>query len=555
MRKLLIVSAVLAGGVLLTGCKKSLLVEAPPHFVSSSTLYKNYSGFEAGITGLYSLVRQEWNGLNGSTAMLGEMFMGGTDNMVTNHAVSGVNMIFQEWGAQNNAANTFYDDAFSWLYGIVSAANAIIIHGEGGTDINWEGGNASAEENKNRIIGEARAIRAWAYRHLSYNWGDVPLNLQESLGSTIRTDWERTPVATVRKQIIADLRAAEPYIPVEASLQGRMTKGAVQHYLSELYLVINMPDSALWWANKAINTPAYKLVTARYGVVAGKPGIPFMDMFHTGNVHREQGNTEALWVFPFKQQTVGGGQSLQRRHHTSRYANIRVGSVSPLKVTEERGGNGLGRMSLTKYAIDLYTPEDDRGSNFALRKYFILSNEAENKPAPADVLPPGYNYGDTIKLAWTNDITAASRSRTNWPFSRKADWADANNLADFNSYKDILYLRLGETYLLKAEAELRLGFPGDAANTINILRGRSHANDVLPADVTMDFILDERSRELIMEEQRRYTLLRTGTWLTRVKQYNKNGGQFVVARDTLFPIPQSVIDANLTRKMDQNPDY
>jgi hypothetical protein len=212
-------------------------------------------------------------------------------------------------------------------------------------------------------------------------------------------------------------------------------------------------------------------------------------------------------------------------------------------------------MSLTKYAIDLYTPEDDRGSNFALRKYFILSDEAQNKPAPADVLPAGYNYGDTIKLNWANDITAASRSRTNWPFSRKADWADANNLADFNSYKDILYLRLGETYLLKAEAELRLGFPGDAANTINILRGRSNANDVLPADVTMDFILDERSRELVMEEQRRYTLLRTGTWLTRVKQYNKNGGQFIVARDTLFPIPQSVIDANLTRKMDQNPDY
>src|SRR5690606_8004649 len=115
---------------------------------------------------------------------------------------------------------TFYDDVFGWLYGIVSAANAIVIHAEEGADIDWTGGNATPEENKNRVIGEAKAIRAWAYRHLSYSWGDVPLNLQEALGSTIRTDWQRAPVAEVRKQIISDLLAAEPYIPVEASLPG-----------------------------------------------------------------------------------------------------------------------------------------------------------------------------------------------------------------------------------------------------------------------------------------------------------------------------------------------
>ena len=78
--------------------------------------------------------------------------------------------------------------------------------------------------------------------------------------------------------------------------------------------------------------------------------------------------------------------------------------------------------------------------------------------------------------------------------------------------------------------------------------------------MTLDFILDERSRELVTEEERRFTLLRTGTWLTRTKLYNPLPGpagtvSSIAPRDTLFPIPQPVIDANLTKTMPQNPGY
>ncbi len=551
MRKFFLV---ITTAVLFVSCKKSLLNEEPPNLVSSVTLYKSYSGFEAGLNGLYSLVRLEWEGLDGSTSLVADMFMNGTDNMVTNHFVAGITQIYQDWGALNNPTNTFYSGVFGWLYKIVSAANSIIINGEN-SDVNWVGGSASPDANKNRVIAEARAIRAWAYRHLTYCWGDVPLNLQESLGSTIRTDWQRDPVSLVRRQIITDLLFAEQYVPVGASLPGRMTKGAVQHYLSEMYLTINKPDSALIWADKVIATPQYGLITSRYGVRASQPGVPFMDMFYPGNINREEGNREALWVFQFRFQTIGGGLSLQRRHHTSRYASIQVSGVTPFRVTVERGGNGLGRMSLTKYALDLYSPQDHRGSGYAIRKYFVLTNAAGNAPAAADILPPGYNYGDTIWLSWTNDITATSRNRVNWPFSRKADWANPNNLADFASYKDVLYLRLAETYLLKAEAQMKLNLPDQAASTINVLRNRANAPTVSAADINMAFILDERSRELILEEHRRYTLLRTGTWFDRTKLYNKNGGQLISLRDTLFPIPQSVIDANLTLPMSQNPGY
>jgi hypothetical protein len=538
------------------GCSKNLLEERPPHIIATETLYINLSGFEAGLNGLYALVRSEREGLNGSTSLVCNLFMNGVDNMVTNHTVSGFSQIAESWGAMNNPANAFYSDVFAWLYQVINSANTIINQAETKAGVDWSGPGGTPASNRLRIIAEARAVRAWAYRHLSYSWGDVPLSLTESLGSTIRTDWQRASVAEVRRQVIDDLLFAEQQVPVEPSLAGRITKGAIQHYLAEMYLAVNKSDSALIWAEKAIANPAYKLVTQRYGVRAAQPGVAFMDMFYDGNANREQGNSEALWVFQFQQETNGGGaNAILRRDHHSRYTNIRVGTVSPLMVTAGRGGQGYGRMSLTKWAIDNYEPNDERGSHFAIRKFFILNDAAANAPVGADRLPAGYAYGDTIKLSWTNDITAASRSRVDWPFSRKADWGDPLTPGGSPAYNDQVYLRLAETYLLKAEAQLKLGRPADAATTINVLRTRAKASPVTASNITIDFILDERSRELLLEEHRRYTLLRTGKWLERTKLHNRNGGQLIAARDTLLPIPQTVIDANLTQEMKQNPGY
>ena len=86
---------------------------------------------------------------------------------------------------------------------------------------------------------------------------------------------------------------------------------------------------------------------------------------------------------------------------------------------------------------------------------------------------------------------------------------------------DQIYLRLAETYLLKAEAEFKLGQLTNAMNTINVIRNRSNATPIPVDSVSLDFILDERSRELFLEEERRMTLLRTHTWYDRTRKYNK----------------------------------
>ena len=535
-------------------CSEDILNEKTPSIVTANSLFLDIAGFEAALNGLYARVRMEREGRatnssdRSSDRLRAEMFVSGTDNMCTNHR-DGWGRVAEPWGETNNAFNAEIKGNFEWLYSIINSSNTIIARAQN-DDVDW----GSDIENKNRVTAEARAIRAWAYRHLTFTWGDVPLTLEESNGSTIKTDWERTPISEVREQIELDLLFAEQYIPI-SPVPGRISKGAVQHYLAELYLILNNPDEAIIFANKVINTSEYALITQRYGVKSGESGVPFMDMFYDGNSNREQGNTEALWVWQWEFATIGGEGSNMRRWHTSRYNDIKIGGITPLELTVERGGRPRARMSLTKFAMDLYEIGDDRFTNHVIRKYFILKDASQNLPAVSDALPSGYNYGDKIELDWSEPITNATRNRLDWPFSRKFESGNELDITAAYQYNDQVYLRLADTYLLKAEAQFMDGDLEGAKNTLNIIRERSNATPITAADVNIDFILDERSRELVLEEHRRYTLLRTGKWLERTRMHNFNGGENIQERDKLLPIPQSVIDANLTLEFPQNLGY
>lgn len=542
-----------------TGCdliSSDTLNENPPHIVTTDDIYKDLAGFEAGLNGLYAVVRQEME-LGGFNRLPAEIAYGnGTDVLSANSALrdDSFSRIAENYGDVVNPRDPWLTRYFEWLYRIINSSNSII-NQAAEREINWEG-----DHNRNRIVGEARAIRAWAYRHLTNNFGDVPLNLDEASGETIRTDWTRTPVNEVRQQIIDDLLFAEAHIPVEQSMQGRLTRGAVQHYLSEMYLVLKDYQSALQWADRAINTPEYQLITERYGVRLDQEGIPFMDMHIQGNRNRNAGNTEALWVFQFAYDEVGGGSHGYRNVHMSRYASIVEGGVNPIRVTPIRGGTGSTRASLTNFMINLYEPNDDRGSNLAIRKYFILKDADQNAPFGADRLPDGYAYGDTLWMDWghevgVNEITPNNRINVRRPFSRKVEGVNPNDLMAWASANNVIRLRLADTYMLKAEAQYRLGDLNGAAETINIIRQRSNASSISANQVDIDFILDERARELVWEEDRRYHLIRMGKLVERTRKYNFNGGQFITDRDTIFPIPQNVIDSNLTGEMPQNPGY
>lgn len=114
--------------------------------------------------------------------------------------------------------------------------------------------------------------------------------------------------------------------------------------------------------------------------------------------------------------------------------------------------------------------------------------------------------------------------------------------------------RLAETYLLLAEARLQQGNTQGAAEAINVVRKRAGAPEITASQATIDFLLDERIRELVGEELRRFTLVRTGKLIERTRKYNSYSNK-IDEHNTLWPIPQSIIDSNTGADFPQNPGY
>ena len=96
--------------------------------------------------------------------------------------------------------------------------------------------------------------------------------------------------------------------------------------------------------------------------------------------------------------------------------------------------------------------------------------------------------------------------------------------------------------------------PKEAADAVNEVRRRAKVTEVAAGDMTMDFLLDERMRELYGEESRRFTLVRTGTLLERVRKYNPEARDLIQDFHVLWPIPQAIRDANVG-DFPQNPGY
>jgi len=576
--------------MLVASCKKSLLDENPPHFTTADALYSSVEGFEAGINGLYSLVRQERDGLNytegfGTVDLAATINMVGTDNIATGSNVGGLSTIIADWD-KCTPADPNLDKVFLWLYKIVNSSNAILTRSEN-PDVQW-----GDENTKARIIAEARTIRAWAYRHLTYLWGDVPLITEEITGENIITNATREKKSVIRELMIEDLSYGAKNLPWLPQLAGRLSKGVAQTYLAETYLAIGKPDSALYWANECINNGPYKLVTSRYGVAKNKSGTAFSDMFIPANVNINDGNTEALWVMQWERNAVGGGDNLMRHETTMRYNRVKYSGESGfLTDHEDRGGRGWGRQTITKQALLLYYASsdtslgkvDERGSDFSIRKYYIVQPYDEYEGVENTATKEDWKVGDTVWLATPikqkkvpdpgkrslsgaydfNLLPEGEPNNNDWPYSLKYAYCDPGFPTTTESHQDETYMRLAETILLRAEAKGRLGDYSGAADDINLLRNRANAKTVSVADFGgglnsfLDFILDERSRELLVEEQRRYTLLRMGGadfFFRRVSQMNTIDENLQL-RDTLFPIPQSVIDANLSTQMPQNPGF
>lgn len=533
--------------VILAGCSDSFLDEEAKDKIYAENLFTDRNGFNSAKHALLSMVREE-RGESTTSLELGLIWKVGTDvawapvELSFSKALNqySVTNLTPSWLFVNGDAGK--PGLFQFFYNCINLANMVIGRAEN-QNVNWQGANE--EDNlkaKNQIVAHARLIRAYCYRHLALSFGPIPISTSEITGSSYRDDWEREPVDSVQALIERDLKFAETYLPEFSNDVTVLSKVVAQHFLTELYLWEGRNAEAVEVGLRAVGNPNYKLITQRYGVKASLPGCAFMDQFYDGNVLPSEGNTEAIWVLPNTavDGTKGRYNNTMRRTWVSSYNNLNV-DYKP-----EYGGRGIGRCGITAWCFSIYEPQDDRFSEYAVRKKYIDRN------------------GNTIIC----DIAENKMTLNNhkWASTRKWDWTfdDPIRWNDAYAYGDQPFLRIADTYLLLAEALHKTGNNSEAdgaAYWINKVRTRSNATPVTGAEITLDYILDERARELVTEENRRETLVRTGTLIDRVKRHNRiaaglrDGVPGIQPYHVLLPIPQTIIDSNVGREFLQNEGY
>lgn len=536
----LVISSILFISFFCISCNKNFLDENLQSSYAPQNTLSDSLGFEANIAGIQERVRTQYT-TDDDQGLLGAMYLG-TDMVINGQTTSAMYpYINNETMNATDFATSIY---WRWAYTTLNNVNIVIAASQ---DPSVTGTSAS---NKAYVGAEAKFYRAYIYNFLATLWGPVPLVIQPI--QSAKTDFTRATVDMVNTQIVSDLNDAIAILPVANKVRkdGRPSIGMCQQLLAEVYLRIGKPDLAETQCQNVINSNAYSLIKARYGVKATSPGDYYSDMFLIGNQRYSQGNKEAIWVVEQDLITPGGGtgRDQHRRMWVPYYAGI-----TNMVICDSLGGRGIGRFRLSNWILyGLYDQYDMRNSQYNIRRVLRYNDPAKPK------------YGQQLTAADGDTVWHICPYITKW---NNFNPADINGYATF---KDIPMMRLGETYLLLAEAQFKQGKTAAAATSINVLRQRAYPDyplhgQVLPTDISLDFILDERARELVGEENRRMTLLRTGTLVQRAQnylnKYNTGAGQAVTGlsnvsdRKGLLPIPQSAIDLNTGAKLDQNAGY
>lgn len=551
--------------ILINACSESFLDEDPYSFYAPGS--KNELTIEAQVIGLHRTFAELW-GWSANQGFL-SIFQIGTD-VTSPSGTQGVENPFFQY-ANLNSENAGVSWVWNKCYDFINHANIII---------------SLVGDDNMKATAEAKFFRAYAYNMLVTFWSDVPL-IQEPITSP-RTDLVRSPVVRIDSLIDADLTYAIANLPDagSAATESRINKDIARQLAAEAYLRIGMRDATFFEKSETMSTAViqntrYELVGERYGKYLAEGGDYYRDMFRWGNQRYSQGNKEGIWVFQMEyNRTVPGGtidNPQFRRVWQASYHNI-PGMVN----CDSLGGRGIARLRLSnfmKYTVWEGLDGDIRNSNYNIRRHAYY-----NKPGFTDNIPIDANgfrvsatspdvvatvpvqTGDPLLHVTVNDTLG------NWqPYVTKWGGYDPTDDFGYAIVKDWPVMRLGETYLLRAEARFRRGNTSGAADDINVLRdrafktartasGNNELGSVDAADITIDFILDERARELIGEENRRMTLTRTGKLADRIPL---NGDTTPADKiitgfqpyNVLWPIPLSEIRLNKDADLGQNPGY
>ena len=542
-RRLILPLAALMGGA--AGCVD--LTEKPITQITSA-YYATPPGFEAAVNAMYTPMRSHWPLERGAT-----LTVFGTDEY--QKGADGSYKYFNDYTAQLNADVDYLRDTWFDFYKGINTANTVIAAAPTA---------AVSEATKNVRVGEAKFLRALYYFTLVRTFGDIPLYTEPTPGVT--TETTRVPVAEVYAQIIKDLTEAETALPDKASQFGRADRPAVQHLLGEVYLTR---------AGAATASPDFALAAAKLAAVANNSRfalVPrYADLWRIDN----ENNSEVVFSIQFTADplTTGSGNKLHL-YWGAAY------DLEPGMLRDIANDRPFRRWRQTKWLLALWNRAIDSRYE-AMHKVVWISNNPNNIPKDA-AGKNKFTVGDTaVYMPGLPTIPAAMRAATRYKLYGEDEYTDAM-FPTLNKYldptrtstnqeegqRDHPIFRLANTYLMLAEALIRDGKVEEGLVWLNKVRtraakpGQEAAMQVTAADLAtslsgpepIEFILDERARELTGETTRWFDLKRTGRLVSRVKKWNPAGAPNIKEEHNLRPIPNAEI-LNSTGDMKQNPGY
>jgi hypothetical protein len=360
---------------------------------------------------------------------------------------------------------------------------------------------------------EARFLRALSYWHGLDLFGNIPLVTEEDpLGATAPQQSTRVELYDF---IVSELTAIQNDLPpAGSSTYGRATGPAAQMLLAKLYLN----------AEVYTGTAQYALaLTAAQAVIAGPYSLDpnYRDMFLADN------NTSPEIIFAVTQ------DGLRTRTWGGMTFLVHASCGGSMNAADYGIDGCWWGLRLKPEAYNRYAAGDGRASYF----YTSGQNVAVNSIG---------NFNDGIAAPKFINVTSAGQPGSH------ATHVDT----------DFPMFRLADAYLIYAEAVVRGGggTRAQALTYVNALRQRAYGDnsgDITDPELTLDFILDERGRELLWEAHRRPDLLRYGRFTGDSYLWAwKGGAQAGVATESfrdLYPLPASEIVAN--PNLTQNPGY
>lgn len=468
--------------------------------LSESNVYNNLESCEAGLAGVY-------DPLSSTKLYGGNLIMdcdGGSDIMIYNKQYSiGMTKVYLN---NYTPVDKTLDETWTELYKGINRANTYI---DAIKDKPLEA-FGDDERTKQRLLAEAKGLRALYYMNLVSLWGEVPLRLTPTTDLSSQK-LARSPQIDIYNQIIADLQEAEKgCLPAdELGGPGHMSQTTAQALLARAYLWMSgYPvyadkwNEALTYARKVRDSELHELVQTRTGELYQR--------FENGVLKEDNTNGYRVLFIDMCSDQYNWKESMFEAEMYSNDLNITRESASIGLSNGITQGSGLdpengfcyGFWNGSRILFRMYEDDDQRKwwnfSTYTFNRTVISENEekATKKYRTDKELDESVKEGDAAK--WRREyevvrpVTQYSTS-INCPIMR---------------YSDVLLM------LAEAANEVEGAPTQEAIDAVNEVRRRAGASEVnlgdYNADTFREFIRDERARELCYEGNRKMDLRRWG---------------------------------------------